>query len=222
MWASTTDDNAVYEQSDKRMCQLINIRGTRSRAACSRGMSGACAAGDVPRQGGSEGDKGRRPERRRQAVYRKCVFREEEGMDYRFYGWENALCPAVSSRYPGIGTPRDLYDALSKVWCAQTCTPRMRANWTKENMTWGQCSITAFLAQDIFGGRVMGVPRPEGGVHCYNDVDGCVFDLTSEQFGEEKLCYEGNPEQLREIHFRREEKKQRYELLGKLLLESLS
>ena len=28
MWASTTDDNAVYEQSDKRMCQLINIRGT--------------------------------------------------------------------------------------------------------------------------------------------------------------------------------------------------
>ena len=31
MWASTTDDNAVYEQSDKRMCQLINIRGTRQR-----------------------------------------------------------------------------------------------------------------------------------------------------------------------------------------------
>ena len=30
MWASTTDDNAVYEQSDKRMCQLINIRGTSS------------------------------------------------------------------------------------------------------------------------------------------------------------------------------------------------
>ena len=28
MCASTTDDNAVYEQSDKRMCQLINIRGT--------------------------------------------------------------------------------------------------------------------------------------------------------------------------------------------------
>ena len=28
MWASTTDDNAVYAQSDKRMCQLINIRGT--------------------------------------------------------------------------------------------------------------------------------------------------------------------------------------------------
>ncbi len=28
MGASTTDDNAVYEQSDMRMCQLINIRGT--------------------------------------------------------------------------------------------------------------------------------------------------------------------------------------------------
>ena len=31
MRASTTDDNAVYEQSDKRMCQLINIRGTSIR-----------------------------------------------------------------------------------------------------------------------------------------------------------------------------------------------
>ena len=29
MWASTTDDNAVYEQSDKRMCQLVNTRCTR-------------------------------------------------------------------------------------------------------------------------------------------------------------------------------------------------
>ena len=29
MRASTTDDNAVYDQSDKRMCQLIIIRCTR-------------------------------------------------------------------------------------------------------------------------------------------------------------------------------------------------
>ena len=142
-------------------------------------------------------------------------------MEYRFYGWEQAECPAVCQSLEGIRTPRDLYDALRKVWCAETCAPRMRQNWSPENPTLGQCSITAFLVQDLFGGKVYGIPR-EGGkaFHCYNDVDGCVFDLTSEQFEGEELCYENNPEQFREVHFAKEEKRQRYELLKKRLAES--
>jgi hypothetical protein len=44
-----------------------------------------------------------------------------------------------------------------------------------------------------------------------------VFDLTSEQFGDEKLCYENNPEQFREVHFSREEKRKRYEYLREQL-----
>lgn len=44
-----------------------------------------------------------------------------------------------------------------------------------------------------------------------------MFDLTSEQFGDEVLCYEGNPEQSRQVHFGKEEKRLRYEYLkGKL------
>lgn len=141
-------------------------------------------------------------------------------MEYQFYGWKQALCPAADHSYEGIGTPQDLYDALSHIWCADTCAPRMRENWTPENRTLGQCSITAFLVQDIFGGKVYGIPR-EGGTafHCYNDVNGCVFDLTSEQFGDEKLSYEGNPEQLRQVHFSKKEKLQRYELLRERLKE---
>ena len=138
-------------------------------------------------------------------------------MEYVFYGHENADVPAQSKRYPGIGTPKDLYDILSGVWCAYTCAPRMRSEWSPENRTLGQCSITAFLAQDIFGGKVYGVPRPGGSFHCYNVVDGHVFDLTSEQFGEEKLSYENNPEQFREVHFAREEKRLRYEYLCRAL-----
>ena len=84
-----------------------------------------------------------------------------------------------------------------------------------ENKTLGQCSITAFLAQDIFGGKVYGVPRPGGNFHCYNVVGDCRFDLTSEQFGDEILVYEGNPEQFREVHFAKEEKRLRYEYLKK-------
>ena len=89
----------------------------------------------------------------------------------------------------------------------------LRGDWTRENRTLGQCSITAFLVQDIFGGKVYGILRPGGNYHCYNIVDGCVFDLTSEQFGDEVLNYEDNPEQFREVHFAKEEKRQRYEYL---------
>lgn len=39
------------------------------------------------------------------------------------------------------------------------------------------------------------------------------FDLTSEQFGDEVLDYENNPEQFREVHFAKEEKRLRYEHL---------
>ena len=137
--------------------------------------------------------------------------------EYHFYGWEQANVPAVTDQYAGIKTPVDLYDALSEIWCADTCAPRMRANWTPENKTLGQCSITAFLAQDIFGGKVYGIRRPDGNYHCYNVVGDCCFDLTSEQFGDEILSYEKNPEQSRETHFATEEKSMSSEYLKKAL-----
>ena len=95
----------------------------------------------------------------------------------------------------------------------------MRDEWSEDNKTWGQCSITAFLVQDIFGGKVYGIPRDGGNFHCYNVIGECVFDLTSEQFGDEVLDYEDNPEQFREVHFAKEEKRLRYEILRKKLKE---
>lgn len=132
---------------------------------------------------------------------------------YQFWGWQTADVMPITMEYKGIETPKDLYDALSHIWCAKTCAPRMRNRWTKENQTLGQCSITAFLVQDIFGGKVYGILREGGNYHCYNVIGNCRFDLTSEQFGEEVLNYEDNPEQFREIHFSKEEKRLRYEYL---------
>lgn len=143
---------------------------------------------------------------------------------YKFYGSDNADLSGihpVSEEFSSVRDPYDLYDALRHVWCARTCAPRLRDRWTPENPPLGQCSITSFLAQDIFGGKVYGTLRPGGNYHCYNEVNGIVFDLTSEQFGEEKLDYMGNPEQSREVHFAKAEKKERYELLKKRLLEYL-
>lgn len=146
---------------------------------------------------------------------------------YRFYGWQTADCRPLNPAFENIENPRHLYDILSEIWCEKTCAPRMRERWGKENQTLGQCSITAFLAQDIFGGKVYGIPR-EGGknFHCYNVVmmpDGgkCLFDLTSEQFGNEKLCYENNPEQFREVHFAKEEKRLRYDYLKEEVLNKV-
>ena len=141
----------------------------------------------------------------------------KEMADYRFYGWETA--DVKDSR--GL-TPRDYYDLLKDIWCAETCAPRMRADWTPENRTYGQCSVTAFLMQDLFGGKVYGVPLEDGNFHCFNVVGDCIFDLTSEQFGNRVLDYEHCPEQRREFHFQKTEKKQRYELLKERLMQRLS
>ena len=132
--------------------------------------------------------------------------------NYCFYGWKTADVTDAAGR-----TPREYYDLLSGIWCADTCAPRMRKEWTPENKTLGQCSVTAFLLQDHFGGRVFGIPLPDGSFHCFNVVGGCVFDLTSEQFGETRLNYTNCTEQFREVHFAKEEKRLRYELLKKRL-----
>lgn len=141
--------------------------------------------------------------------------------EYKFYGWQAADVPAAAEEYKQIENPGQLYDLLSEIWCADTCAPRMRDRWTKENKTLGQCSVTAFLAQEIFGGRVYGILRPGGNYHCYNVIGNCVFDLTSEQFGDETLSYEDNPEQFRQVHFEKEEKKLRYEYLKAELQKKL-
>jgi len=150
-------------------------------------------------------------------------------MAYAFYGWETADCaPEEPAAWPGIDGPRDLYDALLALWSAKTCAPRMRDEWSEDNPTRGQCSITAFLAQDVFGGRVFGIPLGDGNFHCYNVVerDGrtCVFDLTSEQFGPRAagLTYDCAHEQSRETHFAKAEKHERYQRLRADLRAALS
>lgn len=141
--------------------------------------------------------------------------------EYQFYGASQAFVPPIYDEYKMIQSPRHLYEILSDIWCANTCAPRMREQWSLENKTLGQCSITAFLAQDIFGGEVYGILREGGNYHCYNVIGNCVFDLTSEQFGDEVLDYSNNKEQLREVHFSKEEKKLRYEYLKKELSDRI-
>jgi hypothetical protein len=53
--------------------------------------------------------------------------------------------------------------------------------WTKQNPACGQCSVTALVIQDQFGGRILKTPMEERW-HFYNQIDGKRYDLTIEQF----------------------------------------
>ena len=101
-------------------------------------------------------------------------------MGYNFYGWENATVPPINIDFKGIASPQKLYDALTNIWCEYTCAPRLREKWSKDNVTLGQCSITAFLAQDIFGGKVYGdLARYTLAGHSIRGVNSSSFSLSS-------------------------------------------
>ncbi len=138
-------------------------------------------------------------------------------MKYLFYGADTPAVKPIAKEYKNIRDQRHLYDLLFDIWSIDTCAPRLRKDWSLENRTLGQCSITSFLVQDIFGGDVFGIPLPGGGYHCYNVVKGIRFDLTSEQFGHERLSYEDEYPQSREAHFADQEKFARYSYLKKTL-----
>ena len=143
-------------------------------------------------------------------------------MAYKFYGSDTPSVKPINPDFKNVKDQRHLYDLMSNIWCEYSCAPRYRKEWSKDNMTVGQCSITSFLIQDIFGGKVYGVPLDEGGFHCFNKVDDVIFDLTSEQFGNKKLEYTLNFEQSREAHFASQEKYERYLYLRNTLLKILN
>ena len=143
-------------------------------------------------------------------------------MEYRFFGADTPAVKPINEDFKGVCDQRGLYDLLSDIWCLYTCAPRLRPEWSPSNKTLGQCSITAFLVQDIFGGEVYGIPLANGGFHCYNAVGDVVFDLTSEQFGGEPLSFTLENPQSREVHFADKEKYERYLYLKKHLLEKMN
>ena len=143
-------------------------------------------------------------------------------MKYNFYEKGAKNIKPINEEFNKIIDPFDLYDKLSTLWSKDTCAPRMRENWSESNKTLGQCSITAFLAQDIFGGEVYGIKLADGNFHCYNKIGEYEFDLTDEQFFPHKLDYNNTIKQSRDIHFLKEEKKNRYEYLKSSLLKLLN
>lgn len=145
-------------------------------------------------------------------------------MEFNFYGWKTADCsPLPEFKSEKLANARDMYRIMEGAWTADTCAPRFRSDWNETNKTLGQCSITAILVQDVFGGEIFAVDVPDVGYHCYNKVGDYVFDLTSEQFKEKAadLVYDLSIPQKREEHLASEEKKARYEMLKRNFMACL-
>lgn len=75
-----------------------------------------------------------------------------------------------------ITNPGDLFDRLKQAW-----SPESSASWSAENPAKGQCSVTALVIQDAFGGDILKT-YTRGGTHFYNLVDGVKWDMTVSQF----------------------------------------
>ena len=135
-------------------------------------------------------------------------------MKYPFYSNKEIsnIHPLDNKLLDKYNNPYDLYLSLLDNYTIDTCTPRMRDRWNIKNKTVGQCSITAFIVQDVFGGEVYGVPLKDNHYHLFNLIGDVIFDLTSEQFNN-SLSYTLDYPQKRNIHFSSKEKYDRYLLL---------
>ena len=70
-----------------------------------------------------------------------------------------------------------LLNIFKKCWSIKSST-----KWEEENPSKGQCSVTALVIHDCFGGTILKT-KVNDIWHFYNKVNDQVMDLTSGQFG---------------------------------------
>ena len=134
-------------------------------------------------------------------------------MEYKFYRNNDTLdLTKINNKY-NLKSIYDLYDLFDKCWTKDTCAPRLQKDWSESNKTLGQCSITSFIIKEMYGGEVYGIKLEDGAFHCYNKIKDCVFDLTSEQFGDTKLVYDLTNIQSEDMHFKDQNKLDRFNIL---------
>lgn len=106
----------------------------------------------------------------------------------------------------------ELKQLLNLSWKYETCSPRLKGKWNKENPALGQCAITSLIVNDFFGGQIMRCMTSSGS-HYYNLIDDNIIDLTVEQFLDEIPQYKEGQERTREYLLSNEDTKNRYEKL---------
>lgn len=84
-------------------------------------------------------------------------------------------------------TIKDLENALITAWSVETAYRGDRKKWTPEHSSIGQCTVTAMIVYDFFGGKIVrGYSEKYELFHYWNEIDGKKVDLTFNQFSYDK------------------------------------
>ena len=79
-----------------------------------------------------------------------------------------------------------LEQAIQKSWSRETSSDP--EYWSEDNPAWGQCAVTAVIANDYLGGKIVWAeaktPSGKGISHYFNYIAGEEVDLTRGQFPE--------------------------------------
>ena len=76
-------------------------------------------------------------------------------------------------------TINDLENVLINCWSAETAFSGDRKNWSLERKSTGQCTVTAMIVYDFFGGRIVrGYSNKYKLFHYWNEIEGKKIDLT--------------------------------------------
>ena len=113
---------------------------------------------------------------------------------------------------------RHLYQKLYLAWGADTCAPRMRNEYFNNHPSYGQCSISSYLMQDLLGGEVRSIKLSDGSNHCFNIIDGVLYDLTRAQFNS-PISYEDSEARTFDELLENKEKYQRFLLLKSRIIK---
>ena len=85
-----------------------------------------------------------------------------------------------------------LYDLISDSWCDDTSNEDLPYIYPASI---GQCDVTSLLIKELLGGKIMKCLGVRG-YHYYNEINGEIIDLTSDQYdiGEEPLYFDSTEE----------------------------
>ena len=132
-----------------------------------------------------------------------------------FFGMELSDKKTLLITDDRIATLGKLHEALTHAWSRETAFPACKGEWNTSNPALGQCTITAMIVHDLFGGTIHRVRLAGGGTHYFNRIDGVYVDLTSSQFADyaNECPLEPNEERGREHCGRTPDTWNRYRLL---------
>jgi len=117
-----------------------------------------------------------------------------------------------------------LFEILLECYGPDTTSPGARPNYDiASDPTYGQCSVTALIVNDLFGGTIRHIGQHGADFsHYFNEIDGEYYDLTSNQFAAIGLKPEYEPNEImsRDYCLNNPDTKQRYEILKKRVLKN--